>query len=69
LLSALGTPVTGQQQTRPLFDHLVGAGEQDEFVLAAIAQNLRRLPFTDYTEYLQCQSSLTSALSLWDVDM
>jgi hypothetical protein len=25
------------------------------------------VPFTDYTEYLQCQSSLTSALSVWDV--
>ena len=25
------------------------------------------VPFADYTEYLQCQSSLTSALSLWDV--
>ena len=25
------------------------------------------VPFADYTEFLQCQSSLTSALSVWDI--
>src|ERR1700731_2860475 len=29
--------------------------------------DLITIDFYDYTEYLQCQSALTSALSMWDV--
>jgi hypothetical protein len=36
-------------------------------LLRQVPDELITVPFTDYTEYLQCQSSLTSALGLWDV--
>jgi hypothetical protein len=36
-------------------------------LLRQVPDELIAVPFADYTEYLQCQSSLTSALSLWDV--
>jgi hypothetical protein len=36
-------------------------------LLRQVPDELITVPFTDYTEYLECQSSLTSALSLWDV--
>jgi hypothetical protein len=36
-------------------------------LLGQVPDELITVPFADYTEYLQCQSSLTSALSLWDV--
>jgi len=32
-----------------------------------VPDELITVPFADCTEYLQCQSSLTSALSVWDV--
>jgi hypothetical protein len=36
-------------------------------LLRQVPDELITVLFPDYTEYLQCQSSLTSALSLWDV--
>src|SRR5258708_38683967 len=36
-------------------------------LLRQVPDELITVPFADYTEYLQCQSSLTSALSVWDV--
>jgi len=36
-------------------------------LLRQVPDELIAVPFADYTEYLQCQSSLTSALSVWDV--
>jgi hypothetical protein len=36
-------------------------------LLRQVPDELITAPFADYTEYLQCQSSLTSALSVWDV--
>jgi hypothetical protein len=36
-------------------------------LLRQVPDELITVPFPDYTEYLQCQSSLTSALSVWDV--
>jgi hypothetical protein len=36
-------------------------------LLHQVADELLTIPFPDYTEYLQCRSSLTSALSIWDV--
>jgi hypothetical protein len=36
-------------------------------LLRQLPDELITVPFADYTEYLQCQSSLTSALSVWDV--
>lgn len=36
-------------------------------LLRQVPNELITVPFVDYTEYLQCQSSLTSALSVWDV--
>ena len=36
-------------------------------LLRQVPDELIIVPFADYTEYLQCQSSLTSALSVWDV--
>src|ERR1700730_713549 len=36
-------------------------------LLRQVRDELITVPFADYTEYLQCQSSLTSALSVWDV--
>jgi hypothetical protein len=36
-------------------------------LLRQVPDELMTVPFADYTEYLQCQSSLTSALSVWDV--
>jgi hypothetical protein len=36
-------------------------------LLRQVPEELITVPFTDYTEYLECQSSLTSALSVWDV--
>lgn len=36
-------------------------------LLRQVPNDLVTVPFAEYTEYLQCQSSLTSALSVWDV--
>jgi hypothetical protein len=36
-------------------------------MLRQVPDELITVPFADYTEYLQCQSALTSALSVWDV--
>jgi hypothetical protein len=36
-------------------------------LLRQVPDELITAPFAVYTEYLQCQSSLTSALSVWDV--
>jgi hypothetical protein len=36
-------------------------------LLRQVPDELITVPFADYTEFLQCQSSLTSALSVWDV--
>jgi hypothetical protein len=36
-------------------------------LLRQVPDELIAIPFADYTEYLECQSSLTSALSVWDV--
>jgi hypothetical protein len=36
-------------------------------LLRQVPDELIAVPFADYTEYLQCQSSLTSALNVWDV--
>jgi hypothetical protein len=36
-------------------------------LLRQVPDELITVPFADYTVYLQCQSSLTSALSVWDV--
>jgi hypothetical protein len=36
-------------------------------LLDQIPGTLITAPFVEYTEYLQCQSALTSALSIWDV--
>jgi hypothetical protein len=36
-------------------------------LLRQVPDELITVPFADYTEYLQCQSSLTSALSVWGV--
>jgi hypothetical protein len=36
-------------------------------LLRQVPDELVAVPFADYTEFLQCQSSLTSALSVWDV--
>jgi hypothetical protein len=36
-------------------------------LLREVPDELITVPFADYTEFLQCQSSLTSALSVWDV--
>jgi len=36
-------------------------------LLRQVPDDLIAVPFTEYTEYSQCQSSLTSALSVWDV--
>jgi hypothetical protein len=36
-------------------------------LLRQLPDELITVPFADYTEYLQCQSSLASALSVWDV--
>ena len=36
-------------------------------LLRQVPDELITVSFADYTEYLQCQSSLTSALSVWDV--
>jgi hypothetical protein len=36
-------------------------------LLRQLPDELITVPFADYTEYLQFQSSLTSALSVWDV--
>jgi hypothetical protein len=36
-------------------------------LLRQVPDELITVPFAEYTEYLQCQSSLTSALSVWDV--
>jgi hypothetical protein len=35
-------------------------------LLRQVPDELVTVPFADYTEYLQCQSSLTSALTMWD---
>ncbi len=36
-------------------------------LLRQVPDELITVPFAEYTEYLQCQSALTSALSVWDV--
>ena len=36
-------------------------------LLQQVPDDLITVPFADYTEYLQCQSFLISALSVWDV--
>jgi hypothetical protein len=36
-------------------------------LLRQVPDELITVPIADYVEYLQCQSSLTSALSVWDV--
>jgi hypothetical protein len=36
-------------------------------LLDRVPDELITVPFADYTEYLQCQSALISALSIWDV--
>lgn len=36
-------------------------------LLRQVPDELITVPFSDYTVYLQCQSSLTSALNVWDV--
>jgi hypothetical protein len=51
---------------------MIGIAQRDNVrtllsLLRQVPDELITVPFTDYTEYLQCQSSLTSALSVWDV--
>ena len=36
-------------------------------LLRQVPDELITVSFADYTEYLQCQASLISALSVWDV--
>jgi len=35
-------------------------------LLDQVRDDLIAIPFSDYTQYLQCKSSLTSALNMWD---
>ncbi len=50
---------------------MIGFAQRDNvrtllLLLRQVPNELITTPFADYTEYLQCQSSLTSALSIWD---
>jgi hypothetical protein len=51
---------------------MIGFAQRDNVrtllsLLRQVPDELVTVPFADYTEYLQCQSCLTSALSIWDV--